>query len=134
MSAFRPLLHTAGYPGHSSTSDVCLRALVQGWEERAARWHVLGLGPWPPFLPNVLQTLEMVVGSTVSAAPSLAWPVRPGARIAPAFGPPNFTSCWSVWTMGAIGVRPTPGHRSLAFYWGTLRSCYPAAGRPLKQA
>lgn len=34
-------------------------------EEGASRWHMLGFGTWPPFLPSMLQILEMIVGIAV---------------------------------------------------------------------
>lgn len=45
----------------------------------ASRWHMLGFGTWPPFLPSMLQILEMVVGTAAvcSPLPGIAGPGQP---------------------------------------------------------
>lgn len=48
-----------------------------GGEDGASWWHRLGFGAWPPPLPSVLQTLEMVVGITASVATALRWRSAP---------------------------------------------------------
>lgn len=48
-------------------------------EVGASRWHMLGFGAWPPFLPSMLQILEMVVGiaAVCGPLPGMASPVQP---------------------------------------------------------
>ena len=96
-------------------------------EEGASRWHMLGFGTWPPFLPSMLQILEMIVGIAVCGSlPGITSPAL-------ALGSLHVTSCWWVWTVGMIWV--LLGHRSLASSWETLRPSHMGArGSPLFHA
>lgn len=89
----------------------------------ASRWHMLGFGTWPPFLPSMLQILEMVVGTAAVCGPlpGIAGPAAAqGPLLALALGSLRLTSCWWVWTAGARWV--LPGHRSLASSWGDFET------------